>query len=1493
MKRRSLYILVFFGFLAFCGAALGAELHVPSEYPTIQAAVDDSNDGDVVIVADGVYKGYRNCGIVVGGKVITIKSENGPENCIMDCDAGYYRYQGFIFGGRNQNSILDGFTIKNGRGSMWGGGGIGCYYSSPTIVNCIITNCGDSGIYIEDGSPTVRDCTIIGNQAENGGGISCVSDRSLIINCTINENTSGGIYCKDSSAMISGCTISDNTATGNLFSAGGIYCEASSATISGCTISGNTATGHWSASGIFCYEDNEGVSPVIIDCIITGNSGSWDGGGIGCNYSSPSIFNCTISDNSGGGIVYDHCGSAAVSGCIISGNTSDLGGGIYCEGGSAVVSSCIISGNRADVGAGVMVAYGANVTLTNCTIVDNVVESGGMIGGVLVDDGAARITNCIVWGNSFSGYLPFQIYVDSGASGEVTYCAVQDGFAGEGNIDAYPGFVSGWDYHLAEDSPCINAGDPTYVGVPGERDIDGERRVFGGRVDIGADEYIQLRPVADAGRDHTLALVPAVITLDGSGSYDPNGAVLIYRWRQIEGPAVELSDANAVSPTFVPVGFGVYAFELIVNNGENDSLPDVVGIVIGDNHAPIADGGPDRYAGEEPVVLDGTGSFDPDGYGIVEYFWEQVSGPSAVIEDANTASPRITFAQSDKVEKCRFELVVSDDELDSEPDSVDVTVVPAWGAEVERLYQVNPPFDPNKPTLVGFGGGYNCHHGAAWRPGADWLIKANVITFNEYHTDYFNHYGDKLIVYLSKVVSDYQEPIQTIGFSAGNRPAIDVANYINRKYSDPRYAVNRVTLLEEASDWCDDKIPGAISVFLANPVEGEQCWIDNYIAVSARFYPEVLNVRFPRVPPGHNWEEWWPIYHSIPYNWYDLSLDTSLWRDGDIYNGGLTAGAFLSVIGQGKNLQVATESADQYYFKWSGEGPNDVYDNEPDYMLFYDEANHPGCLPEPVRLAGPEYGATVDANGAVFTCEQSQHAVGYELWFGLDPYNMIFLVSDTAEPPNDVITTFPSEKTWWTIKARDCYGSTIHADASCINAEKVAAQGIENTRKRKSYSSIQRAINDASDWDEIVIRPGIYEYREKFNLRGRNITVRSADPEDQMVVGATIINGGNSGSVVTFCSGEDSNCVLSGLTITGGGNGDDEAGILCLGEGTTPTIRNCVITRNAGVGIYSGDGVSAGKPIIKNCIIAGNEGAGIKIRGTNNAIITNCTIVGNGGAGIDKQWGATTVTNCIIWYNDGDAIYPSGRRVTYSNIEGGWSGEGNIDADPCFLEAGHWDVNWLWVVGDYHLQEGSHCINAGDPNFAADPNETDIDGQPRVFDGQIDIGADEFVPPVEVAMHFTPKTLNPKSKGKWVKAHCVLPYGFCVDDVDVNSPAKVIEPFEPDIESEYIDVFINEDSLVEIEIGFEHSTFCDGIDYGPVEVTVTGKLTSGQDFYGTDIIRVINPNIQCLAGFVSHWLESGCRRSGWCGGADVDHSSMVDFIDFALLDGCCIEGIKE
>jgi hypothetical protein len=180
-----------------------------------------------------------------------------------------------------------------------------------------------------------------------------------------------------------------------------------------------------------------------------------------------------------------------------------------------------------------------------------------------------------------------------------------------------------------------------------------------------------------------------------------------------------------------------------------------------------------------------------------------------------------------------------------------------------------------------------------------------------------------------------------------------------------------------------------------------------------------------------------------------------------------------------------------------------------------------------------------------------------------------------------------------------------------------------------------------------------------------------------------------------------------------------------LHDGSNPTIMICEILSNSGAGVEmwlkkDGRVVLYNYPTMTNCVIAENGREGIS---GGFPTITNCTIVANGIYGVSSL--GPTVMNSIIYYNGdsstanqvkGDAV------VTYTAVQEGWPGEGNIAEDPCFALVGYWDRNGtsddigddFWVSGDYHLcsQTGrwnvmdqvwiqdavtSPCIDAGNP----------------------------------------------------------------------------------------------------------------------------------------------------------------------------------------------------
>jgi len=449
-------------------------IHVPGDYPTIQDAIDAAYHCDTVQVADGTWTGPGNKNLDFKGKWITVTSENGPENCIIDCE---YDGRGFYFhSGETKESVVSGFTITKGR-VIGSGGGIYCFYSSsPTIENNIIignlASDHGSGIYCKDSSGTIQYNTITGNSALSGGGIYCWGSTAIQNNEIIGNfasNSGGGIKCQDSPAIINNI-VAENSA----YYGGGICCSGS--TIQNNTITQNSAQ---SGGGIECS------GSTIQNNTITENSGG-EGGGIRCSGST--IQNNTITENSaqfGGGI----CGGLdlTIQDNEITGNlATSNGGGIYCFGSTMIQNNEII-GNSTSSGGGIYCSHDSSSTIINNTIEGNLASDRG--GGIYCSvNSFLMVLNTILWADS-----PDEIYVDPTSEIDITYSDIQGGWPGEGNIDAGPLFVDG--YHLSDYSPCIGAGIMT-LDVPTE-DFEGDPRPNppDSNPDIGADENPLAEPI--------------------------------------------------------------------------------------------------------------------------------------------------------------------------------------------------------------------------------------------------------------------------------------------------------------------------------------------------------------------------------------------------------------------------------------------------------------------------------------------------------------------------------------------------------------------------------------------------------------------------------------------------------------------------------------------------------------------------------------------------------------------------------------------------------------------------------------------------------------------------------------------------------------------------------------------------------------------------------------------------------------------------------------
>ena len=217
-------------------APAGGAGSAASPLNTIQAALDEASDLDIIQLADGTYKGAGNKDLDYAGKRVMVLSAGGAGQCIIDCQ-GHGRGISFETG-EDVRSVLRGLTIRNGKASA--GGGISVTYSRPTILNCIIRDCNGSnggGVYCYTrGTPTIKDCLIVGNSASSGGGFYASGVSATLQNCTIVKNSAsyGGGISSSSEVTIQNCTVVSNSA-----SYGGGIRDNGSPVIRNCIVWGN------------------------------------------------------------------------------------------------------------------------------------------------------------------------------------------------------------------------------------------------------------------------------------------------------------------------------------------------------------------------------------------------------------------------------------------------------------------------------------------------------------------------------------------------------------------------------------------------------------------------------------------------------------------------------------------------------------------------------------------------------------------------------------------------------------------------------------------------------------------------------------------------------------------------------------------------------------------------------------------------------------------------------------------------------------------------------------------------------------------------------------------------------------------------------------------------------------------------------------------------------------------------------------------------------
>lgn len=409
---------------------------------------------------------------------------------------GVHAYHVLDGSGTDSTATLSGFVITGGSADVPAslpiltnrGGGLVAVSGGLNIQSCRFTDnfaFRGGAIYSQDmPQPTVSDCMFDNNEASNyGGAIRINGPAAMIIDdCLFEQNTAGNTG--NAINTFSGdCLISNSQFVANFGDGGAVLIsDGLASSIDHCMFASNEGVG--AALTLSSTPDC-----VVSDCTFMDNTSQ--GGAGGMQADEPLLVDgCTFLRNSSELGAGGATARGLVSNCAFIDNDGWFGGGLLAI--ECNVSNSVFSGNSASNGGGIMTGTG-NMVMSNCSF------SGNSGGGLRLSNsgagGTVTVVNSILWGNS-----PAQIDMYGGGPPNppaslvstvvVSYSCVQNGWTGVGNISSDPLFIQpGCDNaRLGYGSPCINAGNNAAIPSGIVFDLDGQSRVQGGTVDIGAYE---------------------------------------------------------------------------------------------------------------------------------------------------------------------------------------------------------------------------------------------------------------------------------------------------------------------------------------------------------------------------------------------------------------------------------------------------------------------------------------------------------------------------------------------------------------------------------------------------------------------------------------------------------------------------------------------------------------------------------------------------------------------------------------------------------------------------------------------------------------------------------------------------------------------------------------------------------------------------------------------------------------------------------------------
>ena len=1119
----------------------------------------------------------------------------------------------------------------------------------------------------------------------------------------------------DSTAVLDGFTISDgnaNGSTGHTHEGGGMYNDENSPSVVNCTFRDNYAS--LSGGGMF---NKNWASPVIIDTLFTNNASSNGGGMKNFHFSSPSLTGCTFdrnyAENLGPGMSVSSAFSSGtadtaptLTNCIFKNNK---GTGEFSDGGglhvgldsSPVLSNCLFYYNYSYYGGGIITTMGSAPIVTNCTFYANWSHEPG---GAIHNDGASpEITNSIIWENS-----PGQIHDAGSSSSVVTYCDVSGGYPGAGNKKSDPRFRSIPDFWTV----TTEAGTTTTVEV-----TDAALFHNGDYIEIDDDG---IRRTVSSTRRTTVTFSPA---LD-----DPSEAnTMVTNWG---------------TGLFVPVkeNFHLQASSPCIEAGTNSAsgLP----ALDFDDDARVIDSD-----------NDGTATVD---MGIDEIKFE-IEGIIFVDKDAVGSNNGSSWGDAFNNLQDALSVASSGDEI--------------WVAA--GTYRPTLRSDPGDPRSAAFRmkngvaiyGGFDPSVGDTTFEDRDWQNNETVLSGdiqrvgvhddNSYHV--FYHAVAMVPLNTSAILDGFTIRDGRAGSSHGGGMFNDGASptVTNCLFSDNRSRDGG----------------GIYNINSANPTLTDCTFLDNSCPLGdgGGMYNNDSSPSLTRCTFGDTFQK-----------------NTAGGLGGGVYN--LNASPSFTECTFATN--DASSGGGMYNDSSSPSLTDCTFDRNKVFGITeYCRGGGMYCENSSPTLTGCVFIwnlalSMANARGGAIFCDATSAPIisGCTFENNRSQLDGAAIYCDGASPSIVDGTVIVDNE------AENGDGGGIYCSPS--SAPTITDSTIENNMAKRgggvfcleASPTISQCTITGNEG--VIYGGGICLFQSSPDITGSTIsnnftTTRgfqgggiyccfysSPTVEETDIIDNTSDFGGGV-AITEMSSPTFTNCNISGNYADFGAGGVD-----CISS--SPTFTNCVVSNNTAAG-EGGDGwgggmrISDGDPALTNCSIWGNEtegsGGALMIHNTDSEsppILVNCTLwdneaTGHGG-GIYALFASAVLTNCTLWGNDAgtdgggegggiytfnstmssllivtnsilwnntaadfDQIKADSITVNNSNIQGGYAGTDNINANPMLVDPAN---------GDFHLQSGSPCIDAGS-NSAPSLPDYDFEGDNRILDGDgngsviADMGADE------------------------------------------------------------------------------------------------------------------------------------------------------------------------